>query len=320
MPTPSATDQKIQTPHWFIIGAGAIGCLWAASLQQQNIRATLVVRDQQSVDDFGANGGLSLSHEQQTITVQPEVVSACAIDQVVERVIVATKAQHTAEALASIADRLTDNATILLLQNGMGQQQTIAEHYPSAELYCGISTDGVFTTSPFNIVHAGIGRTVIGRFPQQDSEAAELKALISQLPTEQLRLASSDRIEGLLFQKLLINTLINPLTAIHQCRNGDLLTLPEVYQQLEQLAAEVDQLTRALGLYRDIGPALALARDVATTTANNRSSMLQDRQAGRRTEIDYILGYLCALAEKNHVATPMCENLLNTVRQWSRLP
>lgn len=316
MPRSRSAKQNLAASAWYILGAGAIGCLWAASLQQQNIRATLVVRDEKSIDLYNTNGGLSLNRDQQTVMLAAELVTPTQIDQPISRLIVATKAQHTLEALASIADNLADDATILLLQNGMGQQQAVVEQYPSTQLYCGISTDGAYVASPFNIIHAGAGNTVIGRFPEQLSNDRQLTALLDDLPNQQLSLETSHHIEPLLLKKVLINTLINPLTAVHQCRNGDLLALPDVYLQLQQLAAEVDQVTRAAGHYHAVGSALELAREVATATANNRSSMLQDRQAGRRTEIDYILGYFCRLAEKNNIATPLCDALLNMVRQW----
>ncbi|ROS01282.1 2-dehydropantoate 2-reductase [Sinobacterium caligoides] len=300
--------------HWVIIGGGAIGCLWAASLQQQHIAASLVVRNNDALTRYRTAGGISLQRSTTTFQCQPTAYTAVQYDHPIDRLIIATKAQHTAQALASVASRLTDDCIILSLQNGMGQQQHILDHYPNARLYCGVSTDGAYLQSPFHVVHAGAGTTRIGRYPENAHDTPETSALIAELPTDVLTICADQHIERQLWQKLAINCLINPLTALYRCHNGELINHPQARPRLEQLAEELDRIIAAEGLAELVPAALSTALNVAKITAANRSSMFADVLAGRDTEINFITGYLCQRAAQHNIKVPCNQKVLDDIR------
>tara|TARA_Y100000748_G_C15265218_1_gene398391 strand:- start:207 stop:587 length:381 start_codon:yes stop_codon:yes gene_type:complete len=109
--------------------------------------------------------------------------------------------------------------------------------------------------------------------------------------------------------KLAINAVINPLTALYRCRNGELVTNPDYRRHLQLLAAEI------AGLYTFLNWSLpwnllTQAEQVATATAANQSSTLQDVLQQRPTELPYINGYLLAQAEQHEYALPHCAELM----------
>jgi 2-dehydropantoate 2-reductase len=117
-----------------------------------------------------------------------------------------------------------------------------------------------------------------------------------------------------LWRKLAINCAINPLTVIHRCRNGELLDKPEALAQIASVVEEILQLSKILNLDQGLANLHEQVLDVARATANNRSSMLQDIESGKETEIEAITGYLCRLAIKHSMQLPTNEELLAQVK------
>ena len=111
----------------------------------------------------------------------------------------------------------------------------------------------------------------------------------------------------------MINCAINPLTAIHRCRNGELLDKDEWRQQAEMVCAELAAVSRARGQAELAETIRNQAFAVMRSTAANQSSMLRDVLHGRATEIDYITGYLCREAERLGIPCPANQQLLKQV-------
>jgi 2-dehydropantoate 2-reductase len=111
-----------------------------------------------------------------------------------------------------------------------------------------------------------------------------------------------------------INCIINPLTALHNCANGELSQRRDLITQVTTLCGEVSKVTRAAG-FTELAAALPqLVAGVIAATANNRSSMLQDVENGRRTEIDYITGFLLRVADQHGIDAPHNRALLKSIK------
>jgi 2-dehydropantoate 2-reductase len=180
--------------------------------------------------------------------------------------------------------------------------------------WAGICNAGVYRQSPFHIVHAGRGHLkfgVVGPRPTDDYDPDPRKTqlgnpMVAQLLSSRLLepyLLSPERTTQAQLLKLVINSVINPLTAAFHRKNGALLDLS--YEPIMQfLVKEAGAIVRALlpdMPAKDVYSDMVLNRavlEVAKLTAQNTSSMLQDVQAGRPTEIDYINGYFVAQGKK----------------------
>lgn len=293
--------------HWHILGAGAIGCLWAAQLRQAGHSVSLILRNQPRLDSFA--GQVTLEHDGHC---QPFQLDACLAEHCgpIDRLLLTTKAYDVLEALHGVAQQLQPGARIVLLHNGMGPQQQVSGLYPAQQVWAATSTDGAWLREPFHTVWAGRGETRIGRL-----EGSAEPALPDGLDGLALNLRADPAIELSLWRKLAINCAINPLTALHDCRNGKLLSTPQYHRQMRQLCAEIEQLCqqRRLRLFPD--GVLAAAEQVARSTAANFSSMLQDRRNGRRTELDYITGYLLENARQLGLRLPANEQLFKQLQQ-----
>ncbi len=293
---------------WHILGAGSIGCLWAGSLCHKGESPRFIVRHSR-FEAFGCRPvSLKLTFGEQTLHYTVDVVSPQTINYPIKRLILSTKAQDALAALQSVQAHLSDDCQILLLQNGMGSQQTIRKAFPAQTIWAGSSTDGAYLSAPFSVCHAGIGRTWIGPL-QQGCENDE--SFMQLLQHFRLKVSRYDDIEHKLWEKLAINCCINALTAHFDCRNGELLDGGEKQHWLNLLIAETQVVLSALGI---AVPSLSTRLyEVCRLTSDNISSTCQDVRQKRTTELAYINGFLIAKAQSLGIALPNHKKLLRCV-------
>jgi 2-dehydropantoate 2-reductase len=118
-----------------------------------------------------------------------------------------------------------------------------------------------------------------------------------------------------LWLKAIINSAINPLTAIHRVPNGRLLEDPELLRQSQDAAREAQAVAKALGIRLPVPDAWAAVAAVAKATAQNRSSMLQSLERGQRTEVDAITGAILQAARSTRVPCPTHERLYQEIKR-----
>ncbi len=301
--------------HWHILGAGAIGLLWAAKLTRAGHSTTLLLRNADKLAHYQRHGHICLEQDNRRFECSPaaELSSGdSAASRPIEHLLITTKAYAVVDAFNALQHRLSAHASILLLHNGLGPQQQLATQYPQLNLWAGSTTDGAYLAAPWHVVQAGAGETRIGAL-----HATGKDDLYQQLHGLGDPLIHDTEIIPTLWRKLAINCAINPLTALHNCKNGTLVTTPDYLAQMAAICLEVEQVAARLNIPLFGTPLLEQATRVATLTANNNSSMQQDIYHQRPTEIETITGYLCQQARQVGLATPLNERLLQQIRQLS---
>ena len=293
-----------QQPHWHLLGAGAIGCLYAGHLRSSGCDISLIMRKGKqpaSLPIITEHGGIR--SEQHVPVVTPNSHAP------ISHLVITTKAYDVSEAVASIAHLLSEDSVVVLLVNGMGLAEQLAADWPHLNIFCGTTTEGAYCLAPQHIQHTGRGKTRIGKQGEKKpppwfekwSDAIDTCVWDSD-------------IEAALWSKMAINCIINPLTALHNCANGELSQRPELITQVTTLCGEVSKITRAAGFTAIAAALPQLVAGVIAATANNRSSMLQDVENGRRTEIDYITGFLLRVADQHGIDAPQNRALLKSIK------
>jgi 2-dehydropantoate 2-reductase len=252
-------------------------------------------------------------------------------EDIIENLIVTTKTINTVKALASVKHRLTTDSTILFAQNGMGTVEEVTssifeEASKRPNYLASITSHGVFSTGPFRSVHAGMANVAIGQVGESHSpnRSQYLIDKIVQAPVLAAKEVSPVELTRLRLEKLVINAMINPLTAIFNCRNGELFNGGAIDKVMRLLLAEASQVITSLPELRD-DPATesrfstqnleVVVLDIADKTAQNTSSMLQDVRAGKETEIDYINGYIVKRGEELGIDCEHNEKLVEMVKE-----
>lgn len=304
MKTPTSPDTP-ENPAWHVLGAGAIGGLWALRMARLGIPVTLLAHGSSS-------GTRTLSIEEKSGTFSQHFPEVSAADSnVITHLLVCTKAQLTASAITPLLTRLHNGATVLLLQNGMGQEDCLQQERPDLCLLTGSSTDGVWRRDRDHLVQAGLGETFIGA--ARTNDAATARTLVASLQDECWPVHFDADIRQRRWLKLAMNCAINPLTAIYRCRNGELLEKPEALATMLSVCAEVAEVMKAEGMATDTETLFKAVCAAAEKTAANISSMHADVAAGRETEIAFINGYVLARAAAHGIAVPTNQSLLNSI-------
>ena len=137
---------------------------------------------------------------------------------------------------------------------------------------------------------------------------------VSCLQAGGLSVAAAENILDRLWGKLFVNVGINALTAIHDCCNGDLLSLPEAGAEMEAAVREAWNLAVAKGI-TVAGDPYAITLEVCRATAANISSMRQDVLKKKRTEIDAINGAVVREAARLGIPVPVNESLVRRIKE-----
>ena len=274
-----------------ILGSGAMACLWASYF-----------KDQKSLNFIHR----STNEKHFSFIIKPDnklitgnSVTANSVATPIERLIIATKAFDAQLAINSIQHQLSDNAQIVLLQNGMGSQKNIAKAFSQYAVYACSSTEGAYKVDANTLIHAGKGVNHIGAM----NDKAHHNELAKWLP-EQCFQWHTD-IEPILWKKLIINCAINPLTLIYNCKNGELLKQAHMKQHMKAICQELDLVLTNMPF--NLPSAFQLATEVCQQTASNFSSMNQDGKRNKPTEIDFITGYILNKCQEFSIECP--ENL-----------
>ena len=276
-----------------IVGAGALGLHFAAGLAAVSPVA-LVARN--AVRAEALRVGVQVGARR----FVPEVFAPDALPAA-DWVILLVKTGDTAEA-ARTALALQPRG-VLSLQNGL-IEATLRAECGTVLVGQGITTEGAFREGS-RVQPAGAGETLL---------PAGFEAVAEALCMAGFRARVEPQIAAARLAKLLVNVAINPLAALFRVPNGALLEPPHRVL-LEALVREAWPVLRQAGLDLDEDAALARVVAVATATAGNRASMLQDVLAGRRTEIDAITGTLLAMAEADGLELPTHRAVFTLVRR-----
>ena len=253
----------------------------------------------------------------------------------IDNLVVATKLYQTEAALTPYIPYLSPSSNILLLQNGMGMPAFLTERFwpgisDRPNIFHAISTHGAYKTSPNVVHHASQGKLSISYIPKI-TEKPDISVEIPQfidliLQTKALDASYLEYKPFLLAQmeKLVVNSCINPLTALLDCYNGDLLYGTKVVPMMKRVILEsIEVFFAEYKALEDISEAriflnpdrlLKSVLSVCKLTASNSSSMREDVKHLNKTEIDWINGYIVALGHKHKIATPTNKMLVNMVK------
>jgi 2-dehydropantoate 2-reductase len=210
---------------------------------------------------------------------------------------------------SSLLEERLKRSLFILLMNGMGNREVFLEAglHPS-RLQEGITSLGVVLAGEGKIELKGRGKTVF-----QEIGRVERDFLAERFSEKGFEIDFSPDFRRQQYYKLLVNAVINPVTALTRQQNGIVLS-PSLRSSVQAVLAEAVAVAAAEGLAIQEEAAVELVFSVAEKTAANTSSMLQDVLRGRSTEIEAINGYLVRQAEKHGIAVPVNGALYGMVK------
>lgn len=283
-----------------VLGCGALGQIWLTALDAQGHDVQGWLRVPQpycSANVIGLNGK---AVNKTYIANDPKFLAES------DLLLVTLKAWQVSEAVKNLQPLQPVHCPILLLHNGMGTLDELRS--VPQPLLRGITTHAAKRDGTV-IVHVAAGVTHIG---PASAEAGALSEIAETLQQALPDVAWHNNVASAAWQKLAVNCVINPLTVQYDCTNGELLNhLSEVTALCDEVASVMER----EGQHTSREALLDYILDVIHSTAANTSSMLQDIRAERRTEIDYITGYVIRRARAQGLTTPENNRLFDMIKR-----
>lgn len=290
-----------------VLGAGSLGSLLCGLLAREH-EVTLVGRDPH-VTTVRESG---LTIEGACDTVVSLDATTDGTDLQAEAALVTVKAFDTEQAAAQLATGSFE--LVCSLQNGIGNEETLAAHV-DADVVAGTTTYGARLVEPGRVECTGIGEVVLGA--PDGGHSASATRLGDAFRSMDVETTVATDMPRRLWKKLAVNAGINATTALARVPNGALVDGP-AREPARAAARETARVARADGIELEERSAVEAVEAVASTTAANTSSMLQDVEAGRRTEVDAINGAVADRAADYGVDAPVNTTLAALLKAWQQ--
>ncbi len=290
-----------------LVGTGALATLFAARLGEAGHSVSMLGTWKQGLQALRENGARIVDVEGNEraykvhATDDPREVSGAKF------AIVLVKSWQTERAAHQLKLALADDGHALTLQNGLGNRETLTRDLGAGRVSLGVTTTGATLLAPGLVRTGGEGIVSI----EQNQSLAPLEAA---LRSSNFNLQIVEDAQSLIWGKLVINAAINPLTALLQVPNGELLARPIVRKMMASLARETAEVAAAEHVHLPFSNPVSAVEDVARKTAKNHSSMFQDVRRGAPTEIDAICGAVTKRAELHGIDTPYNRTCWRLVR------
>lgn len=183
-------------------------------------------------------------------------------------------------------------------------------------ILAGVTTQGATYSDPGTIHHTGKGRTILGELDGHYTK--RLETILKVFNEAGIETTASTDIKKEIWAKAIINSSINPVTTILQCKNGYLLENPLLEHIVAYICEESTKVAQKEGMLLTSAETIRRTKEVISETAKNHSSMLQSILQGKKTEIDSINGLLVSLGKNHGVPTPLNEILISIVHSLSK--
>ena len=296
-----------------LVGAGAIGGLFAAHLAQlREVEVWAFDRSAEHVAAINADGLRVTGHVELTARVnartEPSEIPDCSLG------IIAVKGTVTGAAI-SAASRIFGNGAVCSVQNGIGNEEVIAEHVP--RVIRGVTLPAGQVTAPGVINMVGPGPTWVGPFEPRPATHEEIERLAARLNDSGMETRSVADARGAQWTKLLFNACTNPLCALTGLTHGELCDYSPTTRLVDELLREGRAVADALGIELEEDPA-ELVYGASKANYRHRPSMLQDVAAHRRTEIATLNGGIVRAGEEAGVDVPLHRAMVDLIRGVER--
>jgi 2-dehydropantoate 2-reductase len=293
------------------VGCGAVGSLFAANLAQlDDVEVWAYDVSEPHVDAINAQGlrlvgageVVSLVHA----TTDPATLPLCDFG------IVATKAMHTEGAIGATAHAFADGA-VASVQNGVGNEEVLARHVP--EVIRGTTFPAGKILEPGVVQWDVKGDTTLGPYEPKPARDHEIERLADACSRGGMPTAAVEDARPAQWRKVIFNAATNPVGALTGLTHGRVCERPDLRTLVSTLVDEGKAVASAQGIVLDADPEELIDHAAKPEVAyDHKASMLQDVEARRATEIDYLNGGIARFGREHGVPTPLNDAITQLVK------
>lgn len=300
-----------------MLGAGAMGSVIGGHLATAGNDVVMIDVNEDHISTIKTNG-LVLENDGTKNVVKVRAATNSIGIKPVDLVIVLVKSFHTEDAIRASENIVGPETTVLSLQNGLGQEEVLANIVGKARVIAGKTYVGGMLSAPGHAVAGVKGKeTIIGELDGQITP--RIRKVAEAFDAANLATIVSDNIVGAMWDKLLINVAAGALSGITGLNFGNLYDLPEVEETAIEAVAEAMRVASALDVQLETKtPKDAWLKASAGLPFDFKPSVLQALERGQTTEIDFINGAVVRAGQKAGIATPVNATLVACIKGVER--
>ena len=281
-----------------IVGSGALATLFAARFSAAGIRITILDAWEEGIAALNEKGARLVDADGIERNYPVQAVNDASLCKGALNALVLVKSWQTESVAQQLRECLAEDGVALTLQNGLGNGGILSAVLGQERVAQGVTTTGASLLAPGIARVGGEGLVSVETHPR-------LGTINAFLTEAGMGHESVPQVHSLIWGKLVINAAINPLTALLDIPNGDLLKIPSARKLMGEIAQETASLTKAQNIPLRFDNPVEVVETVAEKTSTNISSMLADLRRGAPTEIDAICGAIMRVGERIGFATPL---------------
>lgn len=290
-----------------MLGAGAVGCYFGGMLARANQDVTFIARLERAkaLNEYGLEMDCKAFHE----TVKVKASSDLALLRDADLVLLCVKSLDTEQTLSEIKSILPNTAVLLSLQNGVANVE-IASKTISNRIYAAVVYVAAGMIGQRTMKHHGRGELLIGGLGNNTADDQEnLEGIRHLFEAANVPCLITSQIKRDMWLKFLVNCSFNAISGIGQIPYGEMVKSPEIVQLIEEITKEFLAVAALEDVKISMSEALTANDSIATTMVTQVSSTAQDLSRGKKTEIDFLNGYIVELGRRHGITTPYNESV-----------
>ena len=292
-----------------IFGAGAIGSFFGSMLSKNS--NVLLIGRKPHINAIKKNG-LNIGGKTCLKVKINAVTSVSDVSFFPDLLILTVKSYDTESAIIQAKKIIKNKTIVLTLQNGLDNIDILKKHLSLDQIIVGITTHGVLFNKPGFIRHTGTGTTILGEI--NGKKTRKIIDILNTFNNAGISTSISNNIIEEIWSKVIINSSINTLTTFFQCKNGNLLKNPVLEKLVERICNESTNIAKTNGIQLSSINMINKTKEVIRNTSENNSSMLQDFNKGKKTEIDSINGRLIEIGRNFNIDVSFNEILVHSIK------
>jgi 2-dehydropantoate 2-reductase len=307
-------EVAVQINRVAILGAGAMGSFYASRFVDAEGFQTVLVADGRRYDRLTRDGLVVNGKAYNIPVVRPEEVGPPA-----DLVLVAVKHHDLSRAVGDLRNQVGDATTLISVMNGLDSEEIIGAVYGMDKVLYAVAVgidavrrgNQVTTTTPGKLFFGEAVNTETSQRVRRVQSAFERAGIPYETPVDMIRT---------MWWKFMVNVGMNPPSAVMRAPYGVFQSSPEAQALMEALMGEVVALAQVVGVDLHEGDLREWYTFLHTLSPQGKTSMLQDIEAGRKTEIEIFAGKVVELGQTHNIPTPVNETMLRMVHVLEAYP
>jgi len=296
----------------YVLGAGAVGCYFGGMLARARKDVTLIARPNRvnAINQHGLEMDCKSFQEVVPIKASSDLKSLADADLI----LLSVKSPDTEQIIQEIASTIPSQAVVVSLQNGVTNVDIATKHLKNP-IYAAVVYVAAGMIGDRTMKHHGRGELYIGSLQGVTSDDQQrLMAVCEAFESAGVPCSIAANLKKDMWLKFLVNCSFNAISGIGQMAYGEMVRIPEIVQQIENLTQEFLTIATKEGVSISLEEAKEANALIANTMVTQRSSTAQDLVRGKKTEIDFLNGYIVDLGKKHGIPVPYSETIVAMVK------